>query len=308
MTEILTEMRGYKAFGLGLSSSIPLPELPSISEGTGTDVVIEVADLSKLWSKVVSQKKRFLVEKDLVIFQIPNTATFCVEAGKRIIVSPVKAADQDQIRLYILGTCMGALLMQRKILPLHGSAIAINGKAYGFIGDSGVGKSTLALALLNRGYRLLTDDLIAVSLYDDNTPYVMPAYPQQKLWQETLDQFGMESGTYRPIFKRENKFTIPMSSMFWAEPIQLAGVFEIVSGENDLVEISCIQKRDCLQKLFLHTYRNFIISHSGLMEWHFNIMVNLVNSIRVFQLRRPVSTFTADHLASRVLNEVQKEV
>ena len=37
--------------------------------------------------------------------------------------------DEDIIRLYILGTCMGAILMQRKILPLHGSAIAINGKA-----------------------------------------------------------------------------------------------------------------------------------------------------------------------------------
>ena len=38
---------------------------------------------------------------------------------------------------------MGALLMQRKILPLHGSAIAIDGKAYAFVGDSGAGKSTL---------------------------------------------------------------------------------------------------------------------------------------------------------------------
>ena len=54
--------------------------------------------------------------------------------------------------------------MQRKVLPLHGSAIAINGKAYAIIGDSGAGKSTLALAFLNRGYRLLTDDVIAVSL------------------------------------------------------------------------------------------------------------------------------------------------
>ena len=59
---------------------------------------------------------------------------------------------------------MGAILMQRKILPLHGSAIAIDGKAYAIVGDSGAGKSTLASAFLNKGYQLLSDDVIAVSL------------------------------------------------------------------------------------------------------------------------------------------------
>ena len=50
------------------------------------------------------------------------------------IVSPLKRYDEDVIRLYILGTCMGAILMQRRIFPLHGSAVAINGKAYAFVG------------------------------------------------------------------------------------------------------------------------------------------------------------------------------
>ena len=38
---------------------------------------------------------------------------------------------------YLLGTCMGTILMQRKILPLHGSAIEIEGKVYAIVGDSG---------------------------------------------------------------------------------------------------------------------------------------------------------------------------
>ena len=78
---------------------------------------------------------------------------------------------------------MGALLMQRKILPLHGSAIAIDGKAYALIGDSGAGKSTLASAFLNKGYQLLSDDVIAVSLLNKKyCQLFIPSYPQQKLW------------------------------------------------------------------------------------------------------------------------------
>ena len=42
----------------------------------------------------------------------------------------MKDTGEDKIRLLFLGTCMGALLIQRKILPLHGSAIEIDGKAY----------------------------------------------------------------------------------------------------------------------------------------------------------------------------------
>ena len=76
--------------------------------------------------------------------------------------------DEDVIRLYILGTCMGAILMQRKILPLHGSAIEIDGKAYAIVGDSGAGKSTLASAFLKQGYQLVSDDVIAVSLSQEN--------------------------------------------------------------------------------------------------------------------------------------------
>ena len=122
----------------------------------------------------------------------------------------LKERKIDAIRLYVLGTCMGAILMQRKTLPLHGSVIAIDGKAYAIVGDSGAGKSTLASAFLKRGFQLLTDDVIAVSFSEEGIPFVTPSYPQQKLWSESLDHFGMESNNYQPLIDREDKFAIPV--------------------------------------------------------------------------------------------------
>lgn len=98
------------------------------------------------------------------MFQVADTAIFAIQNGDTIQVSPMAGADEAKIRLFLLGTCMGALLMQRKILPLHGSAIAIDGKAYAFVGHSGAGKSTLASAFINKGFQLLSDDVIAVTL------------------------------------------------------------------------------------------------------------------------------------------------
>lgn len=299
----------YKAFGFNVISAIPLPELPRFSnKAEEIDIVIELSDLTNLWNELAEEQNRhFVVKENIVMFQIPKTATYCIQDGNKIIVSPMNGSDENHVRLYVLGTCMGALLLQRKILPLHGSAIAINGKAYAIVGDSGAGKSTLASAFLNKGYQLLSDDVIPVSLSSNNIPIVTPAYPQQKLWQESLHAFGMETKEYRPIFDREMKFAIPVTSQFASKPHPLAGVFELVKSDTNEIKISPILNLERLHALFYHTYRNFLIARLGLMEWHFHLTASIANQIQVYQIQRPIDRFTANDLTSMILNTINKE-
>ena len=224
----------YKAFGLSIISEIPLSELVQINgKVNSVDLEIEFADLTNLWLELSNPQSPFVIRENFVMFQVPNIATFCIQNGNKIFVSPLAEYDEDITRLYLLGTCMGALLMQRKIYPLHGSAIAINGKAYAIVGESGAGKSTLASAFLKEGYQLLSDDVIAVSLTkDDAIPYITPSYPQQKLWQESLTNFGMDTNQYRSIHGRETKYNVPVTSNYFNKPLPLAGVFELVKSEN----------------------------------------------------------------------------
>ena len=56
--------------------------------------------------------------------------------------------EEDVSASISLGTCMGAILMQRKILSITWQCSSNNGKAYAIVGDSGAGKSTLASAFL----------------------------------------------------------------------------------------------------------------------------------------------------------------
>ncbi|CAN7713861.1 aldolase [Paenibacillus sp. LjRoot153] len=295
----------YKAFGLSISSDIQMPELYQVHNyETQVDIEIVFEDLSKLWSEHSAVQKDFIVHENKVMFKIPQIATFCVQSGNKIVVQPIQDADEDEVRLLILGTCMGIILMQRKIFPLHGSAIAIDGKAYAIIGDSGAGKSTLAAAFLRQGYQLLTDDVIAVTLTEDNTPIVTPSYPQQKLWIESLTQFGMESSGYRSIYQRETKFAIPVASQFTSQSLPLTGIFELVKGEGDTVKIQSIESLGRLQTLFLHTYRNFLIPCLGLVEWHFTNSSQILNKVDMYQLQRPTTTFTAQELVSIILNSI----
>lgn len=307
MTQTLNQTV-YKAFGHSIQSHIPMPELQEMNNSNETaDIVIRYADLTETerWKEHSNSSKSFVCAENMVMFRVPDLAVFAVENGTTISVMPEKGAEEDKIRLYILGTCMGAVLMQRKILPLHGSAIVINGKAYAFVGHSGHGKSTLASAFLQQGYQLLTDDVIAVTLDDQNIPYVTPAYPQQKLWQESLDTFGMDSNEFRPLFDRETKYAIPVGSHFSSDTLPLAGIFELMKTDCEQVSIRTVEKLERLPLLYLHTYRRSLLSGSGLTKWHFDMTARLSSSVDVHQLQRPINEHTVHQLTRMVLDTIE---
>lgn len=293
----------YRAFGLRLASEIPLQELPQEADpNNGADVEIKREILSEDWNAREGNDDFYAFRADEVMLHIPDTAIFRIRGGNRIGVHSMAGADEHVIRLYLLGTCMGALLIQRKTLPLHGSAVVVNGKAYAFVGDSGAGKSTLAAAFVSLGYPLLSDDVIPVSFTPDRAPIVLPAYPQQKLWLESIERLGMDANRYLPIY--QSKYAIPVPSRFCAEPVPLAGVFELAGTDKDEAEVQPLQGLVRLPTLQYHTFRNFMIPTWGLAQWHFSVSAAIAGQIEMYRLCRPDVGFTAHDLAALILQTV----
>lgn len=297
----------YQAFGLTIASDIPLPELMHASgQEESPEIEIRLADLHQVWSDLSGQPNQFLVDSDQVIFEIEDVAIYSVTAGNQIRVCPFKNSDEDAIRLLILGTCMGIIMLFRRILPLHGSAVSIEGKAYAIVGESGAGKSTLASCFLNEGFRLVTDDVIAITWSSGSLePVVTPSYPQQKLWQDSLTHFGLDANGYRSLYGRLTKYGVPVDSQYVREPLPLAGVFELVKTDSQPVNIRPIERLERLHTLFNHTYRNFLIPKLDLMDWHFQRSAQLINQIQMHQLQRPKDEFTVNELKSAILNTVK---
>lgn len=299
----------YKSFGFYIKSEYALPELRVANIGSESwDISIQLGNIQNKWESLTNNPNQYFhLEENLCMFNVPGTAIFLIQNGNEIIVSPHEEAAEDHIRLYLLGTCMGAILMQRRILPLHGSAIAINGKAYAIVGDSGAGKSTTASALLRQGYQLISDDVIPVSFNEHNIPMVTPAYPQQKLWQESIDEFGMESSNFRPIIDRETKFAIPVDSQFCDKALPLAGVFELMKTEDEALQFSSVTGLERFHLLFQHTYRNFFIPRAGLMDWHFQTSAKMVNKMSFYRIQRPTSIFTANEITNFILTSMERK-
>nr|WP_273833232.1 aldolase [Pseudalkalibacillus sedimenti] len=301
---IYPTQKSYKSFGLQLTSCIYFPELEEVRLTTNADVSIEISDLTKLWQEEGNEGK-FVVKQGRVLFKIEDTGIFCIEEGERVVVSPLGKENVDKMRLYILGSCMGAILLQRKILALHGSAIAIDGKAYAIVGDSGAGKSTLAASFIANGYKILSDDVIPVSL-SNQFPIVIPSYPQQKLWSKSLEKFGIDKREFNPLFEREDKYAIPVNKHFYNDALPLGGIIELSKSECDQVELSTIRSLQAIHTLFNHTYRNFFVPRLGLMEWHFKITSQISGRVPCYRINRPTSQFTAGEIRDLILSTIKK--
>ncbi|OXS59069.1 ABC transporter family protein [Bacillus sp. V-88] len=302
------EFTFYRAFGLNIQSEIPLPEVKRMKEILNhIDVNIGVGDLREEW-KEHGKEGKFAVINDTVMFHIKNTAIFSVVKGERVIVSPFENADENKIRLYLLGSCMGIILLQRKILPLHGSAVLIDGKVYAIIGHSGAGKSTLASTLMKTGYKLISDDVIAVSLSENQEIIVHSSYPQQKLWEESLEKLDLPMNQYSRLFEREKKYAIPVGSYFHnGERMPLAGIFELEKSEQEQLTIEKVQKSiEKLPVLFHHTFRNSVLNRLGLLEWHFSSTASLADQVEMYKIKRPTSGFTPYEIQSLLLNTIRK--
>nr|WP_243864402.1 aldolase [Paenibacillus castaneae] len=300
---------GYIAFGLKISSEIQLPELVVIKGDIEQfDVDVEVVIDSKFMQRLNVEAIDLEVNSESVTFQIPNAGVFRVSCGNKIVVSPYSNADEDLIRLYILGTCMGVVLMQRSIYPLHGSAVVINGNAYAIVGESGAGKSTLASAFTNRGYQLVTDDIVALTFTpSEELPIVTPSYPQQKLWQQSLDAFGINNKDLRSIFGRESKYCVSIEDRYCNDPIKLAGIFELEKSENDEISIQRVGKLESLPLLFQNTYKQFLIPRMMLLDWHFGFSTKLGERLPIYRMKRSTKEFSAPQLVDLILKKIETE-
>ncbi|WP_054939085.1 hypothetical protein [Paenibacillus ihuae] len=297
----------YTAFGLNISSEYLFPELTqTYCEDREIDVTIETGDLTEYWDSLGPQQDYYTVDNGNIAFNMPGAAIFLVKQGNNIIISPFEGSDERMIRVYLLGSCMGALLLQRKILPLHGSAVVIDGKAFAFIGHSGAGKSTLAAAMRGIGLPLLTDDVIPVTLNEQNIPIIIPAYPQQKLWKKSIDALGLNALSYSPLYQEVDKYAIPVTGQFSQEAVPLAGIFEITVSRNDMTEIRPVLGLHRFPVLFNHTYRNFLVPLLNLEDWHFKMSALIISKASFMTITRSNAAFTADHLTAQILNLIQK--
>lgn len=258
----------YKAFGLHIRSEIKLAQVPEEAPCEEDVRIIKGAVPDKLENSCLDST---WIEgnRNEILFRVSKVAAYYIKEGTEITVETADDILPEQeplIQIYLMGTAMGALLIQKDILPLHGSCVwKKEMPAIAFTGDSGAGKSTIASYFLKNGWCMLSDDVTPLRM-ENGLPEVYPSFPQRKLWEDewTAGEIKEENAELLWREAERQKFAIHSAGCFHdrKEPLQV--VFQLVVKNQESVtcrRVEGVEKVKCNERMV--STRNRGTSSSG---------------------------------------------
>ncbi|MGW8313954.1 MAG: hypothetical protein ACWGNV_00025 [Bacteroidales bacterium] len=274
----------YRVYGLDIYSELELPELIP-GQPHQEDVTVRFGKVPEHLPEVRGSGVLFEATTNDFLFKFKGIGRYRVQSGKRIIIQADKEAIPDEIRLVLLGSCIGALLHQRGILALHGSAITDGHQTVILSGPSGAGKSTLAAAFFELGYSVIADDISVIGYNEKQQFIVEHGIPHLKLWKDVLAHFN-QSDDFAKVRPRLEKYRkpIPLSEEGGTRLTRMVILNPSNSTDFKYTEILGLGK---FHQLRDHTYRLQFIDKLDQTEAHFHNLSLLVNSIQMFQANRP---------------------
>ena len=275
----------YRAFGLDIESELDLPELVPLEQGRvcEPDLRVAMGAVTPAPSDAKAGGPGTLVADGRVWFETP-AGRFEARDGRVITVEPAPGVPAPDVRLYLLGTMIGAVLHQRRLLPLHANAVDLGGGAIAFAGPSGAGKSTLAAYFRRAGCGIFSDDVCAVAFDAQGLPWVEPGLARIKLWGDTLAALGQERSAIEPLADGMDKFSLPLAS---APPsrARLQRLYVIDAKSAPLTTMTRLFGAQAVDAVLANIYRWPLAVALEQAPTHFAAAVRLAGTCEVVSLR-----------------------
>ncbi|MEO9130919.1 MAG: hypothetical protein ABI240_06890 [Sphingomonas sp.] len=224
---------GAAAFGLRWASDVPLGAFAEAPLDAPADVTIRRVAALAPREPVVTIANAILCSDGI---------RFAMDDGVTVDIYPPGRIDwmagpdwRGHFQPQFFGTLTALLLAWRGSVPIHGTAVEIDGKAWLICGKSGAGKSTLGAALVASGAALLiSDDLSALDMAGGAVPSLYAGRPGMRLFPEIarlMEQAGAGAAYSEP---GNDKLVIKPPRAPPLAPITLAAVILLGEGETNL--------------------------------------------------------------------------
>lgn len=271
----------YRLFGLSVLSAVPLPELVADPGAQAADVRIEIGPITGHDGKSAGLH----VDGADALLVIPAIGRFLTRGGREMLVEPAAGVSPRNLRLYLLGSAFAAILHQRSLLPLHANAVVVEGRAIGFMGHPGAGKSTLAAWFHDRGFDVLADDVCVVTPSPDGRPLAHPGIPRLRLWREALEAGGRDASAYERSFDDMDKYTVPTDLERALPAVPLSHLYLLEKAE-DSPSVTRLEGSAAVEAMIANTYRGAYVRPMGLTRHHLLACAELARTVPVFRARR----------------------
>ena len=295
----------YRLSSLKLVSDVELPELMPWDGRAGAPVEL-VFRIGKVPAQLEAPDyvASFLQTKgrNRYLAGRSGNARVLVENGSEVTVELAPGTNLTEARAILMGTAQAVLWHQRGLLPLHASAVRVNGRALALAGPSGVGKSTLAATLALKGHDVMADDICII---DASGTDVLPCTPRLRLWRDALEHFGIAVDGLPRALAPSEKYVVEGGKWGEPEPLRLAAVVRLSREASDAVTIERLRGAQAIMELLGVVHRLPAARALGLEPAVFTGLTTLATSgVGVWQVVMPDNRACLDEVAAKVLAAV----
>jgi hypothetical protein len=297
----------YHAYGLTIRVPFACPALtPADAGSAGIDVVVRERPVPRRLSAPWAGEASWDAAPGLFLLRGgPRAGRFLVEAGNVTFERNAGCNDATLARCFT-DQVLAALLRHRGLLVLHANAVAAPDGVIVIGGESGAGKSTTLAALLDRGCRMLSDDVTA--LRPGGAPWcvdVLPGAAQTHLTEDAAKGLGYAVDPAQLQPWRRMKAAIPTHDGMASRAGRLRAMYVLRLSRGDDVAVSEASGGDKFRVLQECMYGPmFAEEHPAL----FPLMSTVVETVPFFWLERPDGRWSVGEVGDAILGSVPELV
>lgn len=287
-------------YGLTIASDIDLPELDHAPCGIAPDVTIAAGEVADLEGVDPTHIRAYIDgAPDRLRLDLPGKMRMLIADGRTITYTRYPDVADDEVRLFLLGSGIGALLMQRGYIVVHGNAVVFDdlGGAGVCIGESGSGKSTTAIGMMQRGYQILADDICPVS----PDGIVPPGMPRAKLWQDTASLMDIDTAPLARLREGDAKFNLPLGGAHCTQGQPIRAFFWLVPEDVAEVSARLIEGTEKFTVLRNNIYRHEYLRPLGLEAKYLRRVADIASAYPVYRVSRPIEGFDIDGVLDTII-------
>jgi hypothetical protein len=317
----------HSVYGLRLSSNVALPGLPLLTDITPrADIQIRVKEKSSPISAAISPSDIFYVSQakdtngepvlqaaavaggSYVAMLYSDGSRFALERnGREVFADWPDPLTLEENSLCLIGPVFGVVLRLRGITPLHASAVAIDDHAFALMGPAGAGKSTTAGAFARCGYRVISDDVVALN-QDGSRFIIPPGYPRVNLWAESVQAlFGADADL--PLISQSwDKHFMPLDqeTQFETRPLPLGAIYFLQERKAELAApvVESMTGAEAFLAVLGNTYMNHL-PDPKLRCREFEVLGRVLAQVPVRRVRTPADSSMLFDLCETIASDAR---
>jgi hypothetical protein len=220
---------------------------------------------------------------DGYLLRLPTVGRFLAHRDGSVTVEPAPGATLDDLGCFLAGPVRHACWLFEGQFALRAATVALDGRAVALVGRSTVGKSALAAALAERGFRVLADGATPVSVERDGHAVAGAVGGEVALWPDAARRLGRcpdDGELVRPGLARRRYAYAAGAPARLAAVVALERVADVGapcrSPERGMASVAT---------LAAHSVGRPLLAPFGCGPAHFRWLVHLAGAASVVRLR-----------------------